>query len=401
MSRHTPYDLQSVSGYPDALQIYRIPASSVWQVRFFVDRKYVRRSTKTADRKAAIAFAKEFYDSIRISQRLDISVHTDTFFACAEHLRKRQEVLVATGQRDKRILSEDERKLRSDILPYFGTMGVADITTSSLDDYIAHLASKKSLKPSTISKHLIVIRKVLSEANRRGFIKAIPIFPTLRAKDNPRPYFTEIEYRAVRTMAKRIAKSSIKVRGVSFTLDMYDFIVFAMNCFVRPSDLKLLRHRDIRLHTDKRGDRTVSYLTILPPNSKTVVRESVTMPRAAVAYERIRRRREANGESIHPSDFVFFPQFANREYALQTLRRQFEYLLEQASLRQDRLGRNRTLYSLRHSALMYRLLHGDNVDIFILAKNALTSVDQLERFYLSHAASRDKIETLHSFARRA
>jgi hypothetical protein len=48
---------------------------------------------------------------------------------------------------------------------------------------------------------------------------------------------------------------------------------------------------------------------------------------------------------------------------------------------------------------MYRLLHGENVDIFIV-KNALTSVDQLERFYLSHAASRDKIETLYSFAKR-
>ena len=49
---------------------------------------------------------------------------------------------------------------------------------------------------------------------------------------------------------------------------------------------------------------------------------------------------------------------------------------------------------------MYRFLHGDNVDIFVLARNALTSVDQLEQFYLSRAASRDKIETLHSLARR-
>jgi hypothetical protein len=143
----------------------------------------------------------------------------------------------------------------------------------------------------------------------------------------------------------------------------------------------------------------VSYLTLIPQKSKTVVRESISMPRAAVAYERIRRRAEVKG-TLKASDFVFFAQYPNRSYALQTIRRQFEFLLEQAGLRQDRLGRNRTLYSLRHSALMYRFLHGDNVDIFVLARNALTSVDQLERFYLSHAASRDKIETLHSFARR-
>ena len=64
-------------------------------------------------------------------------------------------------------------------------------------------------------------------------------------------------------------------------------------------------------------------------------------------------------------DYVFFPELKNREYALATLRRQFEHVLEggraEASTEQ---GRVRTLYSLRHTALMFRLLKGDNIDIF-------------------------------------
>jgi hypothetical protein len=47
---------------------------------------------------------------------------------------------------------------------------------------------------------------------------------------------------------------------------------------------------------------------------------------------------------------------------------------------------------------MFRLLKSKNIDIFMLAKNALTSVNQLERFYLSHAESKMKIENLQSFA---
>ena len=39
--RTNPYDIESVSGYPKALQLYRIPASGVWQVRLFVGRKYL------------------------------------------------------------------------------------------------------------------------------------------------------------------------------------------------------------------------------------------------------------------------------------------------------------------------------------------------------------------------
>jgi hypothetical protein len=45
---------------------------------------------------------------------------------------------------------------------------------------------------------------------------------------------------------------------------------------------------------------------------------------------------------------------------------------------------------------MLRLLNGDNVDLLMLARNAGTSVDQLERFYLSHADPAMKVENLHS-----
>jgi hypothetical protein len=95
-------------------------------------------------------------------------------------------------------------------------------------------------------------------------------------------------------------------------------------------------------------------------------------------------------------DFVFFPQYSNREYALQTIRRQFEFILKEAKLKLDRSGKSRTTYSLRHTALMLRLLNAENIDIFMLARNALTSVDQLEGFYLSHVESRMKIRNLQS-----
>ncbi|MCX7347504.1 MAG: hypothetical protein NTU78_17555, partial [Alphaproteobacteria bacterium] len=145
----------------------------------FVDRKYVRKSTGTTDRKQAIEFAKSLYDTIRINQRLDINVHTDTFHACAQHLIRQQETLVATGQRDERINTEDGKKLKSDILPFFGMLGVGSITASTLDDYIGDLGKRKKLSPSTISKHLVVIRKVLTEAQKRGFIRSLPPFPVV------------------------------------------------------------------------------------------------------------------------------------------------------------------------------------------------------------------------------
>lgn len=391
-SRTAPYDLATIRGYPETLQIYRIPASRFWQVRLFVGRKYLRKSTKCENKADAIEFAKSFFDDVKLAQRMDFDVHRDTFAACANKLMERQEALVGRDERDKRLLSEDRKKLNKDILPYFGTKAVADITTEIIDDYVDHLSRDRKLSPSTLNKHLVVIRKVLNEARRRGFLRSLPQIPTVKKKDNPRPYFSDAEYRKLWRTASELAKQDIKVRGVSLTEDIWDFIVFHVNVFVRVSDLKVLKHRHVQV--EQTGNS--KYLAITPISSKTANRDSLSMEFAVEVYERLLKRHKQLGYGAS-DDYVFFPQYQNREYALQTIRRQFEYVLEQAGLKEDARGRARTLYSLRHTALMFRLLKGDGVDIFMLARNALTSVDQLERFYLSHAESRMRIENLQSF----
>lgn len=73
--------------------------------------------------------------------------------------------------------------------------------------------------------------------------------------------------------------------------------------------------------------------------------------------------------------------------------------LEASGFGLDEFGKKRTLYSLRHTALMFRLLQGDNVDLLMLSRNAGTGVDQLDRFYLSHADPAMKVENLRSMKR--
>lgn len=393
-SRTSPHDLTLIKGYPKTLQIYRIGASKYWQVRLFVGRKYQRKSTKCISKQDAIVFAKKFFDEIKIAQRLGGDVHRDTFSACAEGLMKRQASLVATGQRNARIIGEDRKKLDLDILPFFGNKAVASITTSMLDDYIATIGVRK-LSPSTVSKHLVVIRKVLGEAQRRGYLGSLPVFPSVKRKDNPRPYFPHPELFKLLEKVRELAKSDIKVRYVPLTEELADFISFAVVVFIRPSDLKLLKHRHIRKGSYKEGGKLVEYLSIIPPNSKTVVKESLSMPQAVTSYTRQIARQNSRGLA-EPDDYVFFPEFRNREYALATIRRQFDFALKEAGLEKDRYDRKRTLYSLRHSALVYRIQTSEHIDIFALAKNALTSVDQLERFYLSHVELKDTVRNLMS-----
>ncbi len=57
-------------------------------------------------------------------------------------------------------------------------------------------------------------------------------------------------------------------------------------------------------------------------------------------------------------------------------------------------GKTHTLYSLRHTAICMRIINSEGkVNIFNLAKNAQTSGDQIERFYVdSYHLQRDSEE---------
>jgi hypothetical protein len=63
-------------------------------------------------------------------------------------------------------------------------------------------------------------------------------------------------------------------------------------------------------------------------------------------------------------------------------KKQFNRILEQENLKEDRQGNKRTMYSLRHSYISFRLLEG--ADIYQIAKNCRTSVEMIEKHYAVH-----------------
>jgi len=59
-------------------------------------------------------------------------------------------------------------------------------------------------------------------------------------------------------------------------------------------------------------------------------------------------------------------------------------------------GLKHTLYSLRHTSIMYRLLKG-NTNTLELAKNARTSQAMIDKHYASRLTPLMAVESLHSF----
>jgi hypothetical protein len=237
-------------------------------------------------------------------------------------------------------------------------------------------------------------------ALQEGAIETIPATPRTKRKDNPRSFFRfyplvereEDEYQLLLKTAKAMAQEKVRVRETIITDELYDFILFMVHSFMRPteSEISALTHRDITIADDPKR------LIITIRKGKTGYRVSNTMPAAVAVYNRIKLRHEAHTKD----DFLFLPAYKARSNARRIIQRQFNALLERCQLKHDRYTDTvRTVYSLRHTAICMRIILSEgNVNIFNLAKNAGTSVEQIERFYARNLPlSKEMAKNLQSF----
>ena len=131
------------------------------------------------------------------------------------------------------------------------------------------------------------------------------------------------------------------------------------------------------------------------PKTKNANRWSDTTEFAPDIYEQLK----ALYPHHKPSDYVFLPMYLNRTTAKRVFENQFNYVLERAELDDEDGKRKHSVYSLRHTAINMRLIQSrGKVNLLMLAKNARTSVAQIERFYSAQLPMTDEmVENLQTF----
>ena len=132
-----------------------------------------------------------------------------------------------------------------------------------------------------------------------------------------------------------------------------------------------------------------------PQAMQDKLKEAYDKKWSAEVYDRLLERQKKEGFG-KPDDYLFQPEQKNRDYALRNLSRQFDQLLRLANLKEAAGGESRTLYSLRHTCIMNRLIKGDNISLLTLARSARTSVEMIDRFYAKHLTAEMNIEQLQS-----
>ncbi|MGH2478046.1 MAG: hypothetical protein ACRED7_12360 [Stellaceae bacterium] len=388
------------------LAVYKVKASPFYRARIWLpaQKKRAVRTTKATNRVEAISAAESFLSAMGTRGVFTDPPKERTFEHFAERLVETEKARGESGKISPRSWSNTKNLLNHPTwgaVSYFGRHDVGEIETKDYLRYMTFVREQDaSLSAGTMNHIAVVFRKVLSLAQNEGVIDAVPATPREKHKDNPRSFFRfsplvskkDDEYELLKTTAQKMARERVVVRGVVITEELYDFILFMTHSFLRPteSEIYALTLRDCVIAENPKR------LIITIRKGKTGQRISNTMQAAVSIFQRLVKRHGSDKSD----DYLFLPEYKNRAHARRIIQNQFNAVLERAGLKKDRYSDSvHTVYSLRHTAICMRLILSEGkVNIFNLAKNAGTSVDQIERFYARNLPlSAEMARNLQSF----
>ena len=354
------------------VHVYRRENSSFWQCSTYLAGKNRRISTKEKNLAKAKDFAEGWYLELRGKHRRGEITGEKTFRQAADQFLREYEI-ITRGERSPIYVEGHKTRLRLYLLPFFGHMGLSEITAGQVQEYRIHrhetsIAERgKSPADSTMHQEIVVLRQVLKTAARHGWVLALPDLSQpykTSSKVSHRAWFSPEEYKKLYEATRRRARKPKRERWRWQSEQLHDFVLFMANTGLRPDEAKRLQYRDVAIVEDEDTEETILEIEV---RGKRGLGYCKSTRGAVKPFERLVARNKPD-----PTDRLF-PKL-HREL--------FNTVLEEEGLKRDRDDRPRTAYSLRHTYICLRLMEG--ADIYQIAKNCRTSVEMIEKYYAAH-----------------
>ena len=379
------------------VHLYRRGAGDHWHCATYLKGKNHRITTKEDSLSLAKDFAEDWYLALRGKDRAGLLKTEKTFRQTAEQFLKEYEI-ITEGQRSPRWVEGHGIRMRVHLLPFFGDLGVSEVTAGKVQEYRMHrVTTSRTGKPparSTIHDEIVTLRQVLKTAIRHGWLAHLPdLSPPYRTqgKVTHRAWFSPAEYKQLYEATREYAKEPFHAHYRWNAEQVHDYVLFMANTGLRPDEAKNLQHRDVAIVKDDatgetileievRGKRGVGYCKSTPsavrPYERLLARPLPGLPQG----KRARLRRGETGDAP-VSEVTRYPQPTDHVFPGNHIKL-FNGVLARVKLKHDRDGNRRTAYSLRHTYICMRLMEG--ADIYQIAKNCRTSVEMIEKFYAAH-----------------
>jgi integrase len=354
------------------VHVYRRDNSSRWQCATYLAGKNRRVSTKEDSLAKAKDFAEDWYLGLRGKARNGELRNEKTFREAAVQFEREYQI-ITEGQRNAEYVQGHSTRLRVHLLPFFGDMGLSEITPGQIQEYRIHRheeAMKEYGKPparSTMHQEIVVLRQTLKAAIRHRWLDRLPdLSEPYRAsgKVSHRAWFSPEEYKQLYEATRRRAHAPKNPRYKWESEQLHDYVLFMANTGLRPDESNRLEYRDVKIVDDAGSNETILEIEV---RGKRGVGYCKSTSGAVRPFQRLVERNKPQ-----PTDLIF-PK---------THRQLFNTILDEEGLKKDREGQPRTAYSLRHTYICLRLMEG--ADIYQIAKNCRTSVEMIEKYYASH-----------------
>lgn len=276
---------------------------------------------------------------------------------------------ILSDERHPRWLKDHEARIRLHLNPFFGKLGLSQVNSGRVQEYRAHRLTAPTKPPSrsTLHTEIVTLRQVMKTAQRHGWVQYLPDFSApyrTGGKIAHRAWFSEKEYKSLYEATRKNAKAQKNARHKWHAEQLHDKVLFMANTGIRPDEANGLEYRDVEIIDDEATDETILLLHV---RGKRGVGYCKSTTGAVRPFQRMVERDQ--------------PEPTNRLFPADH-KKQFSRILEELDLKVDRQGNRRTLYSLRHSYISFRLLEG--ADIYQIAKNCRTSVEMIEKHYAVH-----------------
>lgn len=394
------------------VQLYRRKPGGNWHCSASVGGQQRRSTTRDDNFSRASEIAEDWYLELRGKSRAGILTKREKAFSHAAEQFQIEYETITEDSRSRKWVDSHAIRLRVHLLPFFGSLGLSEITPGKVQEYRVHRMTtwmnvnpnsrstrKLPTKPpsrSTLHNEIVTLRLALKTANRHGWIAFVPdLSPPYRGQGKVvhRPWFSPAEYKQLYEATRAYAKTPFHEHYRWNAEQVHDYVLFMANTGLRPDEAGNLQHRDVEIVID---DATGDEILEIEVRGKRGVGYCKSMPNAVQPYRRLLARqkpskaetrragqcrvREGIAEAPAPlpesSSSPMDPVFPGNHIKL------FNGVLDRTKLKLDRDSNPRTAYSLRHTYICMRLMEG--ADIYQIAKNCRTSVEMIEKFYAAH-----------------
>ncbi len=369
---------------------------------------YVIKSLKTADLNAAITEVEDLYYELRATQKQGLDVRLAGNLRFKDLWQRFYDTHEAGLSIHRQRLHTSNGK--NYFVPYLGEHRVADMPDAFVEKYwdwrinfynptrreaegrndpipvnAARVPSQK-----TLDMEAGMLRQIFRWGKRIGCVKREPWIKAPKVSHTMgivrRPTFSETEWKKVyehlRTWVTEDSITSAGDHGGRLHRAgptslhrlqremLRHYVLFMANSGLRPNEARQLLWRDIREEGDEDG--TPALVIEVAPTTKTGARTVVCREGTGHYLERLKKI----SKHTEPDHYVFCGFDGE---PIENFNNLFKKVLLGIGLLEDRWGKRRSIYSLRHFYCTQSLLSG--VPIHVLAKNMGTSISHIEQHY--------------------